>query len=254
MFFFLSKTLDVLLDPWWWGVVPLALSGPLFWRGRRRAGSVAVSAGLLVLVLFSLPAVANRLWHSLEAGATNTFKADTTYDAVVLLGGAVTAEGTTPEQVSWGHNVDRLTVTFELLKRGKVRYAIVSGGVFREGLPTEAEYLARQLEAWGIESSRIIVEPKALNTKENASYSKAIIEARGLQSVLMLTSAFHMSRALGCFRAVGLEPDTLPVDYRMRDPDAWDPWMPRTRYLYESAEALREFSGRLVYRLTGAAR
>ena len=254
MFFLLSKTLDLMLDPWWWGVVPLAVSGPLFWRGRRRTAAVAAGVGLFVLVLFSLPAVANRLWHSLEADATNTFKPETTYDVVVLLGGAVTAEGTTPEQVSWGHNVDRLTITFDLLKSGKARYAIVSGGVFREGLPTEAEYLARQLEAWGIEASRIIVEPKALNTKENASYSKALIEARGFHSVLMLTSAFHVTRAQACFRAVGLEPDTLPVDYRMRDPAAWDPWMPRTRYLYESSEALREFSGRLVYRLTGAAR
>jgi len=63
-----------------------------------------------------------------------------------------------------------------------------------------------------------------------------------------------MTRAQGCFRAVGLEPDTLPVDFRMREPAAWDAWFPRTRYLYESSEALREFSGRLVYRLTGAAR
>lgn len=254
MFFFLSKTLDLLLDPWWWGVVPLALSGALFWRGRRRAGAVASGLGLFALVFFSLPAVANRLWHSLEADAANTFKPEVPYDAVVLLGGAVTAEGTTPEQVSWGHNVDRLTITFDLLKSGKARFAIVSGGVFREGLPTEAEYLARQLEAWGIEPSRIIVEPKALNTKENASYSKALIDERGFRSVLIVTSAFHMTRAQACFRAVGLEPDTLPVDYRMREPAAWDPWMPRTRYLYESSEALRELSGRLVYRLTGAAR
>ena len=98
---------------------------------------------------------------------------------------------------------------------------------------------------------RIIVEARALNTKENASLSKDIITQRGFSSVLMVTSAFHMTRAFACFQAVGLSPDTLPVDFRMREPGEGSSWFPRTRTLNESAEALREWFGRLIYRVTG---
>lgn len=251
MFFFLSKTLDLLLDPWWWGVLPLVLALVALRRGKQHQAMGAVLLGVSVLVLFSLPSVSHRLWHALEADAPDTFKKDTTYDVVVLLGGAVIPGGTTRDEASWGDNIDRLIVTRELLHSGRARFVIVSGGVFREGFPTEAEFLARQLEAWGVEHERIIIEAKALNTKENASLSKAIITERGFSSVLMVTSAFHMTRALACFQAVGLSPDTLPVDYRMREPGAGSSWFPRTRTLNESAEALREWFGRLVYRVTG---
>lgn len=254
MFFFLSKTLDLVFDPLWWSLSLLLACAALRWRGKARASNVTLGAGLSVLVFFSHPSVSHRLWHALEADAPNTARADSTYDVVVLLGGTVMASGTTPEQVSWGDNVDRLTVTYDLLRAGRARYVIVSGGVFREGFPTEAEYLARQLEAWGIEKERILVEAKALNTKENAQYSKALASERGLRSMLIVTSAFHMARSLACFRAVGLSPDTLPVDFRMLDPSASAGVAPRAMYLRESSDALREWFGRLVYRVTGAAK
>jgi uncharacterized SAM-binding protein YcdF (DUF218 family) len=71
-------------------------------------------------------------------------------------------------------------------------------------------------------------------------------------SLLLVTSAAHMARAAGCFRAVGLTPDTLPVDQRALPP-AWDAWspLPRAVHLAQSELALRELAGRLVYRLRG---
>jgi uncharacterized SAM-binding protein YcdF (DUF218 family) len=254
LFFLLSKTLDLLLDPWWWVAGPALLGALARWRGRRRTGAALLSAGMSVFLTLSLPAVSNRLWHEMESDAVSTMRPDVTYDVVVLLGGTVAAFGATPDTVSWGDNVERLTVTFDLLRTGKARHVIVSGGTLRDGLPTEADYLARQLEAWGIEKERILIEPEARNTVENAEKSKALIDARGFKTVLMVTSAFHLPRAQGCFRAVGLEPDVLPVDFRMRAPEADGHWLPRAGYFGDSAQALRELFGRLTYRLTGKAK
>lgn len=254
MFFLLSKTVDVLADPWWWVFVPVVVGTVLLIRGRKRSGGAASATGLLVFVVLSSPLVANRLWHGLEVSAVSTMRPEETYDVVVLLGGTVAAYGATADVVSWGDNVERLTVTYDLLRRNQARFVIVSGGSLRDGLPTEAGFLAKQLEAWGIDRDRIILEPEARNTAENAQRSKVLLEQRGFSRVLMVTSAFHMSRALGCFKAVGLAPDVLPVDFRMRVPDADPHWLPRAGYFEDSAKALREHVGRLTYRLTGKAR
>lgn len=254
MFFLLSKTLDLLLDPWWWSFAPVLVGIALLVRGRRRGGATVAGVGLAVSFLLSAPSVSNRLWHALEADTVSTLDPAAAYDVVVLLGGTVDAFGATPETVSWGDNVERLTVTYDLLRRDRARFVIVSGGALRDGLPTEAEYLATQLEAWGIGRERIIVEPKARNTAENAEYSKRLLDERGLKRTLLVTSAFHMRRAIGCFAAVGLSPDVHPVDFRMRVPEADSHILPRSGYLEQSARAIREWVGRFTYRITGKTR
>jgi len=119
------------------------------------------------------------------------------------------------------------------------------------GALTEPELLAGALERWGIEPARIVVETRSRNTHENAAESARIAAERGWRSLLLVTSAGHMERALGCFRKAGLTPDTMPVDYR-GDPDSsGSAWIPRALFLALSADALREFAGRGVYRLIG---
>lgn len=249
MFFFLSKTLDLLLDPLWWLLAPCLVGVALHVKGYRRLGLGAIASGVGVVAALSLPSVSNRLWHALEADAVSTMRPDVTYDLVVLLGGTVAAFGATADQVAFNDNVDRLIATYDLLRAGRARKVIVSGGALRLGLPTEAEFLSGQLQAWGIPPERIIVEAQARNTAENATLSKALIEAEQAGSVLMVTSAFHLPRSLETFRAAGLNPDTLAVDYRMRDPSADEHWLPRAEYLAESSAAIREFAGRFIYRL-----
>jgi uncharacterized SAM-binding protein YcdF (DUF218 family) len=95
----------------------------------------------------------------------------------------------------------------------------------------------------------VVLETASRNTHENAVESARIVAARGWRSLLLVTSAAHMERALGCFRKAGLAPDALPVDWRgERDRDAW---LPRAGSLKATEDALRELTGRVVYRLMG---
>lgn len=256
MFFTLSKLLDVAIDPFWW-MFGLSLLGALVLARRperRRLGFGLISVGLSLGLLASLPSVSNRLWHSLEGDVRSTMRADVTYDAVVLLGGTVSPLGSVRDEPAWNDNVERLLTTHALLQSGKAKVVIVSGGDLRPGLLTEAEYLARELERLGIDKGRIHVEAKARNTRENASLSKPMLEALGAKSVLLVTSAFHMPRAQGCFRAVDLETDVLPVDFRIREPSLDPQVAPRAEYLGGTARALREWLGRGVYRVMGYTR
>ena len=254
MFFFLSKLLDIFLSPLTWGLILLAAAVPWRVRGarrwrRRRAYGVA---GLLVLVVASSPSVANALWWRLEHASPSTYRDDVTYDAVVLLGGVVDEEAAAKSgQPSYNDSVERLVVTHQLLRDGKARVAIVSGATMDPKFAAhgEAVQLGRQLEEWGIAKDRIIIEDRALNTRENAVNSQQIARARGFERVLIVTSAFHMPRAAECFIAVGMKVDTLAVDYRAHEHQAG--WLPRAGELAVTSNALREVFGRLVYRVRG---
>jgi uncharacterized SAM-binding protein YcdF (DUF218 family) len=260
VFFFLSKLLDVFLSPYTWAVLLLLYTIP--WRrpqtrgGRRwRMKRAAGLAGLGLLILFAIPRVSNALLYRLEHAVGSTYSPDVTYDAVILLGG-ITDESVQAEtgQPAYNDNVERLVMTHRLLATGKARYAIISGAAMDPSLERfgEARVLAGQIEAWGIDPSRLILEERARNTHENAVYSQRIVAERTFGKVLIVTSAFHMRRAAECFEAVGLPVDTLVVDYRASSQGG--ALLPRAQHLAESAMVLREMAGLYVYRLRGYAK
>jgi uncharacterized SAM-binding protein YcdF (DUF218 family) len=271
VFFVLSKLLDIVIDPICFCGVPALLGGLLLARGsesrlaasrsgaeaaasqgkRRTLGMALVFGGLSALFICALPAFSNRLWHWLESGATKTQQPGVVYDAVVLLGGTVSPGGSLRDEPAWNDNVERLLEVRELLLKGEAKVAIVSGGQLKNGLRTEAEYLQEELVRLGVPKEQVVLEAKANNTRENATESKKLLDEMGAKRVLLVTSAHHLPRAVGCFRAAGVEPDVLPVDFRLRDPGDDPHWFPRAEYLSQTSRALRELLGRLVYRVLG---
>lgn len=253
MFLFLSKVLDWLLAPLSWSLVLLALAALL--RRRLRRAWVLVAIALANLVLFSSDRVANLLQRIGERGVHSTYRPDVVYDAVVVLGGMVNpatsrASGETEIDVA----ANRILRAYELVRSGRARNVLISGGEVDRppGDPSEAERLAAKLVEWGVPQDQVVVEPSSRNTRENAIESTRIAASRGWKTLLLVTSAIHAPRALGCFRALGVEPDVLPVDHRVRDSKLV--WLPRAAALSRSTDALRELAGRAVYRAMGYAR
>ncbi len=255
MFYYLSKILDLFLTPIAW-VVLLVVAGLIRPQASRVRRALA-PLGLLVLVLFSEESVSNALFRSLESPPIRTMRPDVIYDVAILLGGVNDERvvGTWGER-AFNDNNERLLATYDLLRTGRARTAIVSGGTAWAAPQqyTEAQVLADQLVAWGIARDRVIVEDQARNTHENAVLSAAIVRGRGFQSVLVVTSAFHMPRAYGCFVAEGLPVDTLPVDFRSFDGRFGVDSLPRADHLAESTAAIREWSGRVIYKIRGYSR
>lgn len=259
MFFFLSKLLDVFLAPLTWSMLLFVAAGLVVARkaDRRRLALGLGAAGMLVLYVFSLEGVAIRLWRPLE-DVRSTVHDDVTYDAVVLMGGVVQVFASQPEgRRSFNDNVDRLIATYDVLRLNRAQVAIISGGHTDPTRPEakEAPTLAAQLIDWGIDPARIIIESSARNTRENAVEVKKLADANGWKRVLVVTSAFHMARTVGCFDAVGMSVDTLAVDRRAPGPELkGTSWLPRATALDESTDAIREWAGRFVYRVRGYSR
>jgi uncharacterized SAM-binding protein YcdF (DUF218 family) len=254
MFYLLSKTLDALLAPLTWSLLLGVLA--LFWSRRRPRAAIACGIlSLVVLCLFSLDPVANGLWRMLETPARSTLHKDVTYDAVVVLSGMVDGAATEEHhQPAYNDSIERLLASFQLLREGRAKNVLLSGGnsTLDGSGPKEADVLAQQLRDWGIDPGRIVVERESRNTRENATLSTRIIAEKGWSRILLVTSAFHMPRALGCFEQAGVHPDVLPVDFRSGAGGVG--WFPRTGSLGVSTGALRELAGRAVYRIIGYSR
>lgn len=251
MFLVLSKFLDVAVSPLAWAL--LLLVAALASRRRPGRSYALAAAAALVLYAFSAEPVANRLMRWAESSAASTFRPDVVYDAAIVLSGEVDASASRASgRVELTAAADRIVAGFELIRQGRARVVLLSGGtVFPQpGEPSEAELMAGELRAWGVPADRIAVEGASRNTRENAVESARVVAARGWRTLVLVTSAAHMSRALGCFQAVGLAPDALPVDRRAGD-GRGDSWLPRAGALSKSADALHELAGRAVYRIAG---
>jgi uncharacterized SAM-binding protein YcdF (DUF218 family) len=254
VFYILSKVLDWLLSPLSWAL--LLLVWAMLARARPARSLVLTALAAAILVAFSSEFVAHRLQWAAERDVRSTYRPDVVYDAVVVLGGMVdVVVSRNSGEVELDEHADRIVRAWDLLRDGRARNVVLSAGnaAIQAGQPTEAELLARLLVRWGVAADRIVVEPRSRNTHENAVESAKIAAARGWKTLLVVTSAYHMPRALGCFRALGLEPDTLAVDRRAAREYDWL-WLPRADALDRSVVTLRELAGRIVYRAAGFAR
>lgn len=217
----------------------------------RRRALIATVGALSTLLIFSAPWTANRLILMLEQGVVSSFDPSVPYDAVVVLGGmsdiAATRQSGRP---AFNEDVERVLVAYDVLQSGDAKFAVLSGGPDSSGV-TDAEVARDQLLRLGVDAERLLLEPRAMNTRENATYVAALAKERGLQRLVIVTTAYHMIRARECFRAVDLEVDTLPVDFRGGGRKGF---LPRSHALDQSSRAIREGVGRWIYRWMGYAR
>ena len=259
VFFFLSKILDLFLSPLTWALVFFGAALFAFRRERPRRAATATLAGVVVLWIASLEVVSQALVRSLESSAQTTMKTDEAYDVVVILGGLTDDEaGALSGTPAYGDAVERLLVGFDVLRTGRAKVALLSGGSPRAGRLAEwneARVLGRQLESWGIAKERLVVEEGSLNTRQNAIETARIAKERSWKKILLITSAAHMERAAGCFRAESVAFDTLATDFHAHPSSLTHvSWVPRAESLAMTTGALREYSGRVVYRILGYAK
>ena len=104
----------------------------------------------------------------------------------------------------------------------------------------------------GIASSRLLMERGSRNTLENAEFSKAIVNPKPGERWLMVTSAFHMPRAVGLFRKAGFEVEAYPVDWKVgKGNDIFTFSNLAGDGLGRADTAVREWMGLIAYRLAG---
>ena len=250
MFFFLSKTLGILIAP-----VPVIAAGLiltilLYRRTFSRTILLLVTA---VFVVFSTPAAVNLLMKWIEMPPVTRSQLKRRYDAVVVLTGMVDLDADSGENREFLESVDRILAGVDFIRHDRARLLIISGGtgnIFNNSVK-EASVLKQFALQYGIDEERILVESDSRNTYENAKNTAALIRRNDFSTILLVTSSFHMRRALACFRKQDLDPDIYPVDFRSSAIFQPTDLVPTAESLFQTGTVLREVVGYISYRIQG---
>jgi len=173
---------------------------------------------------------------------------------VVLGGGLDTTISAARDQLTLNDAGERQVALADLARRYPDARLVFSGGGAgtADGAPSEAGTVSRFADSLGIPPNRLVLEERSRNTRENAAYTARIVEPKPQERWLLVTSAWHMPRAVGCFRAAGFTVVAYPVDYRTTGPgDVWRIRSFASDGLFEFDLAVKEWIGLLAYRLAG---
>ena len=149
---------------------------------------------------------------------------------------------------------ERISEAVALARKLPLARIVFSGGnaAFLPGVATEAVAVRAMLTDMGVAADRIAIEDRSRDTWENATFTKTMIGPKEGERWLLVTSAWHMPRSIGVFRAAGFAVEPWPVDYRTAG------WRDGLSFFQSPADGLRrldlvakEYSGMLAYWLKG---
>ena len=260
MFFYLAKVLWFLLQPSTLIALLIGYGSILIWTGWARWGRRFVSIGAILLLFAGLSPLGNALILPLEDRFPRAdLDAPAPPTGFVILGGAEDRlVGTARNVPALNEAAERMVEAAILARRFPEAKIAFSGGdsgvLYQTG--NEAEGAESLLTALGVPRDRLILEAKSRDTYENAVFLKEELAKQGELGPgarwLLITSAYHMPRAIGAFRKAGFDIEAWPVDYRTRGrSDLSRPFDKVSEGLRRVDVATREWAGLLAYWLGG---
>lgn len=251
-----GKLLTPLISPLGLALLLWLIGTGLSWRGWRAWGRGCRVAGCLLLIVLGCPLVGERLLHSLEAEYPLTLAADSpSAEAIVVLGGFTQPPIYPRLSIDVDEGFDRLLHGMRLWRAGKAPLLVFSGGnipYLSGSQMTEAASLCSLALEYGIDPQAVLLEEVSRNTYENALFTTQILRQRGLNRVLLVTSASHMPRAVAVFRRQGLEIIPSPTDVQVVPrPFTLLQLLPGMDALAYSTTAIKEQVGMWTYWLRG---
>jgi uncharacterized SAM-binding protein YcdF (DUF218 family) len=274
---FLSKLLPLFFYPLGLSSLLIAIALMiLLWRSKRspnitnssklislfkknRFASTLIGIALVILLLSSNEIFSKSLVRSLEwqyLPSSDIPQAE----AIVVLGGGTRPRIAPRPWYEVNEAGDRILYGSWLYKQGKAPLLIVTGGRAEwlgEGGNPESEDMAAIAEFIGVPPNVIIQESQSFNTRDNAINTKEILTKRGINKILLVTSALHMPRSMEIFRKVGVEAIAAPTDFLSVQNENNKGFasilelFPSVDALRNTTNAIKEYIGLLVYQFAG---
>lgn len=222
----------------------------LGWRGVGTALLAAGASGLVLAILLPLgtwiaTAIENRFPQPTIDGRL---------DGIIVLGGGVDQRLTLARgHVALGAESERFTTFVTLARQYPDLRLAFSGGNSNLGQdwPTEAALVQAYWQDLGFDTGSVAFEDRSRNTWENAVFSRERLQPEPGERWLLVTSALHMPRAVGCFRRAGWDVVPFPVDFTTTGSFSLDEPFNVADRLASLDRAFKEVIGLVVYRLLG---
>lgn len=227
--FFLKKLLTALILPP--GLIILFFCAIfLFSKRRNIIRFIAVFCGVFIYLL-SIEPTSDFLISRLE----NQYRIPQRLegDVIVILGGGVYNSGAFKEDT-----VNRAIAGYYVFKETNLPIILSGGSV--EGKLSDSETLYKFFRELGISENKLIKETESRDTAENANFTVRICKERGYGSIILVTSAYHMKRALKHFSDKGVKVLPYPADSKISGSYNIYSFLPKSATLSLSVKALRE--------------
>lgn len=251
MFFILSKILSFIINPTTWITIFLLVA--YFSKDDKRRKRYLL-IGVFIFLFFSNGFLFNSFMSLWEIPAT-PYSELGTYEAGIVLGG-MSVQDEKLDRAQFFRGVDRLIQAIDLYKRGVIKKIVFSGGSGRILHPEmkEGVYLKDYILKMGVSEKDLIIESESNNTYENAAFTKSLLEKEKISGdLLLITSAFHMKRSIGCFKKQGITVKSFSTD-RYSGPVKFEfdhLFIPDVSALTAWTNYIHEVVGFIVYKLKG---
>ncbi len=254
MFFYLSKVFWFFIAPGNAFLLVLLLGLTLRATRFSRLGKWLVRSAVVFALLLTFVPVGSSMLKALEDRFPVPEKLPAQIDGIIVLGGIIDpAMSAIRKDLVIGGAIERVTVSAEMARNhpeAKLVFTGGSGSITNQHIK-EADYVSGLYASLGIPQSRLILEREARNTWENAKYTVELVSPKPDETWVLITSAFHMPRAVGAFRRVGWEVIPYPVDFNAGKPQSFPSPMDFTSGLGRLTRSGHEWIGLITYWLTG---
>lgn len=256
MYIYLSKILPILVMPLSVTLMLILLALFFLRRNKLKTATGFLILSLAILWTASTPFVAGQIFQFIESDYPPVaLEKVPERECMILLGGTLGAPIPPRVDVEMNEAVDRIYKAAELYRAGKAPAVIVTGGnqPWSESKVAEADLIRDLLLEWGVPREAIFLEGSSRNTRENALYSRNIVNTLNCDNALLITSAAHMARAVAAFQSVNVPVTPVSTDIRAVNaglPAVMD-FMPSAAALAMTSDALREWIGQKVYEWNG---
>jgi uncharacterized SAM-binding protein YcdF (DUF218 family) len=251
--FVVSKLVSAITQPVFW--LALWWVAALWVLNRHKRVAVRMLwGGLVLLGLLGFKAVPDALLRSLENRYPSPAQASIgQHEGLIVLGGATEHPGVYQAhgQVPLGDAAERMSVPVGLMRRHPHLQLVFSGGegrLWATGV-SEAQLAKAFYAEQGTDMARVTLEGGSRTTRENAQRVAALLGDRCQRPWLLVTSAWHMPRAMAEFEAVGCKVTAYPVDFRTGAATDWTEYS-LAHSLLRWQTALHEWLGLGVYAVT----
>ena len=255
MFFYISKLVSFLFSPLIW-VFILILSS-LLTKLETRARRLRLTA-IFLLFVCSNSFLVDECFRQWEPVTEDIDLMSTTYDGAIVLGGIGDID-LRLQKLSFGWSGDRLFQTLALYHQGRIHRIIFTGGSGSIEFPEKREgiYVKKYLNTIHIPDSALVIESASKNTYENAIFTKKLLDSLGIKGrFLLVTSAYHMPRALAVFKKAGYRHLTPYITNRLSGARRFTLdhlFIPSASALFSLQILIHEWIGYVTYKLKGYA-